>query len=150
MEENLIYLVGFFIIVVIVLILIIIKLEKRVSSLLAGKNAKSLEDTILHVISEIKRIDTDWQSKEKVIKDINKRLKSNGRGVGLVRFNPFTNSGGNQSFAVAFLNEHGDGVIISTLYGRERTSIFAKPVTKWNSEFELTKEELDALERARV
>lgn len=148
MEENLIYLVGFFIIVVIVLILIIIKLEKRVSSLLAGKNAKSLEDTILHVISEIKRIDTDWQSKEKVIKDINKRLKSNGRGVGLVRFNPFTNSGGNQSFAVAFLNEHGDGVIISTLYGRERTSIFAKPIKKYKSEFELTKEEAESLQKA--
>ena len=149
MEENLIYLVVFFVILVIILILIIIKLEKRVSSLLLGKNAKSLEDTILQVLSEIKRIDMDLELKEKILKDINKRLKTKGRGVGLVRFNPFTNSGGNQSFAVAFVNENGDGVIVSTLYGRERTSIFAKPISKWKSEYELTKEETEALEKAR-
>ena len=89
------------------------------------------------------------ENTEKIIKDINKRLKTSVTGVGVVRFNPFTNSGGNQSFAIALLNEHGNGVIISTLYGRERTSIFAKPVVKFASEYELTKEETEALEQAK-
>lgn len=148
MTENLIYLTGFFILIVISLIVIIIKLDKRISKLLEGKNAKTLEDTLLHVINEIKRMNQLEAENDKIIKDINKRLKTSITGVGVVRFNPFTNSGGNQSFAITLLNEHGDGVIISTLYGRERTSIFAKPIKKYKSEFELTKEEAESLAQA--
>ncbi|MDQ5901693.1 MAG: hypothetical protein QG580_408 [Patescibacteria group bacterium] len=148
MAENLIYLTGFFILIVISLIIIIIKLDKRISKLLEGKNAKTLEDTLLHVINEIKRMNQLEVENDKIIKDINKRLKTSITGVGVVRFNPFTNSGGNQSFAITLLNEHGDGVIISTLYGRERTSVFAKPIKKYKSEFELTKEEAESLAQA--
>ncbi len=149
MEQNLIYLVGAFIVIVIALIVIILKLNSRVSKLLEGKDAKSLEDTLIHIIDEIKRMNAAQEGTDKIIKDLNKRLKTSVTGVGVVRFNPFTNSGGNQSFAVALLNEHGNGVIISTLYGRERTSIFAKPVVKFKSEYELTKEEVEALEEAK-
>jgi hypothetical protein len=149
MEDYLIYLVGFFMIIVIALVLVIMKLDKRVTALLQGKNAKSLEDTLLGIINEIKRMNDRQEKTDQILKDLNKRLKTSVTGVGVVRFNPFTNSGGNQSFAIALLNEHGDGVIISTLYGRERTSIFAKPIKKYASEFELTKEEVEALEKAK-
>ncbi len=149
MEQNLIYLVGAFIVIVIALIVIILKLNSRVSKLLEGKNAKSLEDTLIHIIDEIKRMNSVQEGTDKIIKDLNKRLKTSVTGLGVVRFNPFTNSGGNQSFAVALLNEHGNGVIISTLYGREKTSIFAKPIVKFKSEYELTKEEAEALEEAK-
>ncbi|NIT70429.1 DUF4446 family protein, partial [candidate division KSB1 bacterium] len=59
-------------------------------------------------------------------------------GVGTVRFNPFKGTGGGQSFAAAFLSEHGNGVVISTLYSRERVSVFAKPIQSFASEYELT------------
>ena len=149
MEQNLIYLVGAFIVIVIALIVLIMRLNKRLNKLLEGKDAKSLEDTLIHIIDEIKRMNAVQEGTDKIIKDLNKRLKTSVTGVGVVRFNPFTNSGGNQSFAVALLNEHGNGVIISTLYGREKTSIFAKPIVKFKSEYELTKEEAEALEEAK-
>ncbi len=148
MEQNLIYVVGFFIIVVFGLCAMIFRLNSRVTKLLEGKNAKTLEDTLIHIINEIKRMNSVQESTESIMKDINKRLKTALTGVGVVRFNPFTNSGGNQSFAIALLDEHGNGVIISTLYGREKTSIFAKPISKFKSEFELTKEEDEALKKA--
>lgn len=148
MEQNLIYVVGFFIIVVFGLCAMIFKLNGRVTKLLEGRNAKTLEDTLIHIINEIKRMNAVQESTESIMKDINKRLKTSLTGVGVVRFNPFTNSGGNQSFAIALLDEHGNGVIISTLYGREKTSIFAKPISKFKSEFELTKEEDEALKKA--
>lgn len=148
MEQNLIYAVGFFIIVVFGLCAMIFRLNSRVTKLLEGKNAKTLEDTLIHIINEIKRMNAVQESTESIMKDINKRLKTALTGVGVVRFNPFTNSGGNQSFAIALLDEHGNGVIISTLYGREKTSIFAKPISKFKSEFELTKEEDEALKKA--
>lgn len=148
MEQNLIYLIGFLIILVIGLIAMLVKMNNRLNKLLEGKNAKTLEDTLIQIIDEIKRMNGAQITTDSLIKDINKRLKTSLTGVGIVRFNPFAHSGGNQSFAIAMLNEHGTGVIISTLYGREKTSIFAKPISKFKSEFELTKEESEALEKA--
>lgn len=148
MEQNLIYLIGFLIILVIGLIAMLVKMNSRLNKLLEGKNAKTLEDTLIQIIDEIKRMNGAQITTDSLIKDINKRLKTSLTGVGIVRFNPFAHSGGNQSFAIAMLNEHGSGVIISTLYGREKTSIFAKPISKYKSEFELTKEESEALEKA--
>ena len=149
MEPNLIYLVGVLILILIGVIVTVIKLNRRIQQLLQGKNAQSLEDTLLHLSDEIKRMNQVEESMGVAMKDLHKRLKTSITGVGVVRFNPFAHSGGNQSFAIAFLNEHGDGVIISTLYGRERTSIFAKPIKKYKSEFELTTEEQKAIEEAR-
>jgi len=82
---------------------------------------------------------------------VEKRLNQSVRGVGTVRFNPFrgTGDGGNQSFASAFIDEKGDGVVFSTLYSRERMSVFAKPLTGGKSEYELTGEERRAIQKAR-
>jgi hypothetical protein len=73
------------------------------------------------------------------------------QSVETLRFNAFrgSGSGGNQSFASAFLNENGDGLVISTLYSSDRMSIFAKPVTKFTPAFELTEEEKDVLDGAK-
>ena len=73
------------------------------------------------------------------------------RGVGTVRFNPFkgTGDGGHQSFATAFLDETGNGIVLSTLYIRDRVGIYAKPLKKGRSEYELTGEERKAIEEAR-
>jgi len=79
------------------------------------------------------------------------RLRSTLQGVGLVRFNPFEGQGqgGNQSFAIAFLDEYSNGVVLSTLYARDRVGVYAKPIEKGISTYELTNEEKEAIERAR-
>jgi len=124
-------------------------LHKRVKALTRGKDAKSLEDVIGSVITDIQKLETSFKHHTGQIKILEDKAARSIRGVGTVRFNPFKNAGGNQSFATAFTNEHGDGVIVSTLYGRERVSVFAKPIASWKSEFELTPEESNALDSAR-
>jgi len=71
------------------------------------------------------------------------RIGSAIRFVKTVRFNPWegTGEGGNQSFASVFLDEAGNGAVISTLYTRERTSVYGKPIIAYGSPFPLTKEE---------
>jgi hypothetical protein len=68
-----------------------------------------------------------------------------------VRFNPFkgTGSGGNQSFATTFLNEENNGVVISSLYSREHTSVFSKPIKNGVSEYELSDEEKESFAEAK-
>lgn len=69
--------------------------------------------------------------------------------VGLVRFNPFENTGGDQSFALALLNNRGSGIVISSLHGRDMTRMYGKPVKEGKEDgYELSGEEKEAVEKA--
>jgi hypothetical protein len=71
------------------------------------------------------------------------------QGVGLVRFRAFQDTGGDQSFALALADGEGNGVVVSALYGRGATRIYAKPVQGWLSPKTLGDEEQQALAQAR-
>lgn len=70
------------------------------------------------------------------------------QNVGLVRFNPFQETGGDQSFAMALLDKRGDGVVISSLHSRNSTRFYAKPVKAGASQLSLSDEEAQALQQA--
>jgi len=65
--------------------------------------------------------------------------------IGLVRFNPFDDTGSDQSFAIALLDEQRDGVVVSSLHGRANTRVFAKPVAGGGSPHTLSDEESQAI-----
>jgi hypothetical protein len=71
------------------------------------------------------------------------------QGVGLVRFRAFQDTGGDQSFALALADGEGNGVVISALFGRGATRIYAKPIQGWLSPKLLGEEEEQALAQAR-
>ncbi len=124
--------------------------EKRLKRFFLGKKAKDLEDTIEILEREIANLNTAKKNFEKEIIVINTKLKKSIRGVEMVRFNPFSDQGSNQSFAIGMLNEEGDGVVISSLYSREHMSVFAKPIKDNKSTYELSAEEREALTKAKV
>jgi hypothetical protein len=70
--------------------------------------------------------------------------------VGVVRFNPFPDTGGNQSFVVALLDAQGDGVVLSSLHARGGTRIYLKQVAAARAETALSDEETEAINRARA
>ena len=74
-----------------------------------------------------------------------RRTESAIQHVGLVRFNPFEDTGGDQSFAIALLDERRDGIVISSLHGRANTRVFAKPVQGGSSPNALSAEEEQAI-----
>lgn len=127
----------------------IIEIKKRLKTLLIGKNAKNLEDTINFLEQEIKKLKEENMEQNQSIKEINQKLKKNIRGIETLRFNPFPDQGSNQSFAIGLLNEEDDGVVISSLYSRDRMSIFAKPIKSGKSEYELTNEEKKVIEKTK-
>jgi hypothetical protein len=124
--------------------------EKRLKRFFIGKKAKDLEGTIVSLENEIGRLGKAKENMEKEIAVINAKLKKSIRGLETIRFNPFPDQGSNQSFAIGILNEEGDGVVLSSLYSRERMSIFAKPIKNGTSEYELSVEEKDALQKSQV
>jgi len=128
----------------------IIITEKRLKRFFLGKKAKDLEDTIITLELEIAKLNKAKDNIEKEVTTINAKLKKSIRGLETIRFNPFSDQGSNQSFAIGMLNEEGDGLVISSLYSRERMSIFAKPIKDGKSEYELSAEEKEALKKAKV
>ena len=68
--------------------------------------------------------------------------------VGVVRFNPFADTGGDQSFAIALLDAEGNGIVLSSLHSRADTRIFAKQVQAGRSRHQLSDEEQDAIRKA--
>ncbi len=134
---------------VLALIFWVIKTEIRLRKIFAGKKASDLEQVISSLVEEVNRLDRSEEKIKNHIDNIESRLKKSIQGVSTVRFNALRDTGGNQSFAVAFLNEEGNGAIISSVYSREFMNVFAKPIKNYASEYELSKEEKEALEKAK-
>jgi hypothetical protein len=130
----------------------IVYLHIKMSRLLRGKNAQSLEDTIHHIQVELHDLQKFEKESLAYFADVEKRLHRSIQAIETVRFNPFkgTGEGGNQSFSTALMSERGDGVIVSSMYSRDRVSIFSKPLSKFQSEFELTDEEAYVRDTAKA
>ncbi len=124
--------------------------ERRLKRFFLGKKAKDLEDTIVALENDIQELKKAKENAQTDIATINAKLRKSIRGLETVRFNPFPDQGGNQSFAIGMLNEEGDGLVLSSLYSRERMSVFAKPVKAGKSAYELSVEEKEALSKAKV
>jgi hypothetical protein len=145
-----IYIWGAMALVIIILFSWVIWLQNKLGKLLVGKS-KNIDESFATIVKEISDLKKFRSAAEENFKVTDARLKKTVSGVETVRFNPFKGdgSGGNQSFATAFLNEEKNGVIISSMYSRDHISIFSKPIKNLNSEFELTPEEREAMTKAK-
>lgn len=133
----------------VILLVWIIRLELRLRHLLRGKDARTLEDTIAYLGKLADEHGTHLAQSKNDISRLDTNLKRSIRGISTIRFNPFRDAGGNQSFATALVSEDGNGVVLSALHARDRVNIFAKPIRGYASSFELSQEEREALEGAR-
>jgi Flp pilus assembly protein TadB len=143
-------------IVIIILLAVIVamgywlwKTEQRFKQFFRGSRAENLEDSMKDALKTVQNIENYHEELHKNLHTLDTRLRRSIQGVATVRFNPFSDSGGDQSFATALLDEDGNGLVISSLYSREKTSVFAKPIKKHESQYELTNEEKQALQQAR-
>lgn len=141
----------FYVISIIVLIILswVLIIEIRLKRIFAGIKAKNLEEALVIAGKKLKELEETQVKIDKHLTIIDERLNKSIRSIETLRFNPFVEAGGNQSFAIAFLNDEGDGVILSSLYARDRMSVFAKPISKGKSVFELTEEEKNVLIKAK-
>lgn len=89
------------------------------------------------------------ETAEAALEDVDKRLGTAVRGVAVERFDPYQGAGGQQSFTTAFLNEEGGGLVVSGIHSRDGVRVYAKPVTAFKSERELSLEESRAIDSAK-
>ncbi|MFT5280705.1 MAG: hypothetical protein ACI9AR_000133 [Flavobacteriaceae bacterium] len=117
----------------------------KISAFMKGKNGESMESVFATLLSENKDLKTAHMSLLSQVKVLENRADNAFSKKGLVRFDAFSDTGAKQSFALALLNDNQDGCIISSLYSRERTSVFSKEVEGGICSVELSVEEKKAL-----
>ncbi len=140
---------------IVVLLLLVVVLARRQASLgqrlrglTRGEDGGSLEAVLGAHLEKVDGV-------ARGLADVTTRtatLERDGRHafqrVGLVRYNPFEETGGNQSFALALLDADGNGWVLSSLHARSGTRIYAKTITAGRSEAALSTEETDAIRQA--
>lgn len=144
---------GVLLIVALVVIVVLARrvgrMDRRLRSLTRGEDGRSLEALLEAHLDKVHTLGREVEA----VKVRTAVLEVAGRRafqrVGLVRYNPFEETGGNQSFALALLDADEDGFIISSLHARAGTRVYAKALTGGRSEGALSEEEAEALMLAR-
>lgn len=127
------------------------KTQNNLSILFSGKTATDLESILLAHSKEISALDKEIQDLFEISNKIHNLSQRSIHKFGIIRFNPFKDIGGDQSFAIALLDGKDSGITISSLHTREGTRIYAKPITKGESEkYTLTEEEKAAIKTAKT
>ena len=109
------------------------------------KEPKSLKEALV----ELKGLKENFERIVQELKKLKKENKFSLQKIGIVRFNPFKEAGGDQSFSIAILDANDSGVVITSLYNRQENRIYGKPVKASRSEYPLSEEEKKAIEIAR-
>jgi hypothetical protein len=122
----------------------------RYQQLLSGVEAGNLEEIMSMHVGRINQHDRRLGDVDRGLDALDRVLQTVIQRVGLVRFNPFDEVGGDQSFAIALLDQHGNGFVLSSLHHRTETRVYAKPIEGGRSRYALSDEEEQALTEANA
>jgi len=125
-----------------------VSINKLKKAFFAGEKAASLEDVIYSLKRELENSRAQEEVLDRALLELKNKTAFAIQRVGLVRFNPFNDGGGNFSFTLALLDDYNSGVIITSMYGREQNRIYTKKVEQGKCDIKLTEEEEQAISRA--
>lgn len=140
-------------ILALVLILVVLfrqtKLLRRYRLLLNGDTGRDLETILLTQGNDLASVKQALAEMDQRVDKIATEALNHVQRTGVVRFNAFPDTGSDLSFAIALLDAHDNGFVISSLYGRNESRIYAKPIKAGASTYTLSEEEKKALGIAR-
>ena len=115
---------------------------------MSGKNGSDLEETLTLLVNRTTANEKTLESHKQGLEYVDARVKKSLRGYSLVRYNAYSDGGGEQSFASGLIDERGDGYILSVITNRNHVGLYAKKVVGGTAQQSLTREETDALASA--
>jgi hypothetical protein len=128
-------------------------IERQYKALMRGSSSSSghslsIGEALSSQGERLEATRTDLTALQQKVGGMDVLLTRSVQHVGLVRYNPFQDTGGDQSFALALLDKRGDGVVVSSLHSRTMTRFYAKPIKSGASTTSLSEEEVQALQQA--
>lgn len=153
--NNLMFIVAGLGVLVIIMYMVIINLylemrrmKKRYKKMMTGVDSGNLERMLIGHIDEVQRVVEKSTELEIENQKLEGLLQQALTRVGMVRYRAFEDMGGDLSYAVAMLDAHNNGVVLSSVFGREGSQAYAKPIENGGSTYKLTEEEQQALREA--
>src|SRR5918992_2813742 len=152
--DNLVLVVGGLALLVLLLLVVVLVQSARLGRALRGYHAlvqgegaggSSLGDVLHAHVGRVDEVGRRLDELMRVHEFLERRSRGSLQHIGLVRFNPFDDTGSDQSFAIALLDDQRDGVVLSSLHGRANTRLYAKPVENGASNHNLPAEETEAI-----
>lgn len=124
------------------------QLYKKAKSLFDSEKSGNLSQVIEKYLKDVKAVEDHCFELDQESKIIRKMTEKGLHRTGFVRYNPFGDVGGNQSFSLCLLDNNKNGFVISSIHAREGTRVYAKTVTAGTGDYNLSEEEKKAIEIA--
>jgi len=146
--------VGLSIIILIMLIILISlvksvnKLDGKYRKITRGVNNKNIEEIIVGYLDNIDDVKTIAYEMKNRQDNIEAKLKDCFQKISIVRYKAFDDVGSDLSFSIALLNDNNDGIILTGIYGRSDSTVYAKPIDEGISRYDLSDEEEEVLQNA--
>ena len=125
------------------------KMKKYYRICMEGKDAKSLEETLVKRLDQVDELITANKTNQRNIQQLFNNMKFTFQKVGLVKYDAFNEMGGKLSFSLALLNETDDGFVLNAVHSREGCYTYIKEIVAGNSIIVLAEEEQEALNMAK-
>lgn len=152
--DPMILIIGFSVLSLVLLVTVIIciikinKLYRRYDIFMRGKDAETLEDTLIDILGQLKELDTKDRASKDMMRKLSKQVKDSFQKFGYVKYNAFKGMGGNLSFVLAMLDNNNTGFVLDVVHSREGCYLYLKEVEEGATEVLLGSEEQEALEQA--
>lgn len=121
---------------------------ERYRYLFKGNEDRDLESVLINLSEKANFLSNNLNNLEERVAGNQVRGEMHLQNWALIRFKAFQNTGSDQSFALALLDAAGDGVVLSSLFGREESRVYCKPIEGGQSIYPLTDEEKEAITTA--
>ena len=154
LADNLVLVVGALALLIAILLVVVLVQGARLGRATRAyreivrdeaSGGRSLHDLLAGNARAVERASERMAEMEATHSLMDERTQRSLQHIGMVRYNPFDDTGSDQSFAIALLDDRRDGVVLSSLHGRANTRIFAKPVAAGASAHNLSDEEAQAI-----
>lgn len=153
--DNIVPAFGAVLVLLLVLLIVVVnqasslsRLKKRYRRMMTGVESGNMERMLLGHIDEVRRVSEENTALALEVRRVSDELTRAVTRVGVVRYRAFPDMGGDLSYAVALLDKNNDGVILSSVFAREGSQPYAKPIRGGASSYTLTEEEQQALKEA--
>jgi hypothetical protein len=123
-------------------------LKKRFRRMAQGTSKDNLEQLLEKLFDRMENVEKSQQEVERLTEEMHKKVREQKGRLGILRFSAFENEGSDLSFSLALVDDNHTGLVLTSIYGRHESRVYAKPIERGTSLYTLSEEEKQALELA--
>lgn len=121
------------------------KMRKRYNQMMNGTGIEDLEGLLIDLKNQQSSLEEAQAEHKLQLERMNQLLPKQKAKIGIKRYNAFGERGNELSFSAAFVDDHNNGILITGLYSRDGSYVYAKPLERGESSYALSPEEVEAI-----